>query len=125
DAGHDGERMLRRTFGLLALSIILAWTGNAQSADAEFQSFLQSLWPQAQQLGVSRATFDSATHDLEPDLNLPDLVIPGRLERPQAQPEFVQLPQDYIKESAISALAGTGRKLYDQYRPVLGVIGRQ
>jgi lytic murein transglycosylase len=86
---------------------------------------LQSLWPQAQQLGVSRATFDAATHDLDPDLNLPDLVIPGRLERPQAQPEFVQLPQDYIKESAISALAGTGRKLYDQYRPVLGVIERQ
>ena len=34
-------------------------------ADADFQSWLQSLWPQAQDLGVSRATFDSATRGLE------------------------------------------------------------
>ena len=68
----------------------------AYAADAAFQSFLQSLWPQAQQLGISRATFDAATRDLEPDLSLPDLVIPGRPEKPQAgQPEFVQTPADY------------------------------
>jgi lytic murein transglycosylase len=119
--------MLRRTsrFCLVALAIVLAWAGDARAADAAFQAFLQSLWPQAQQLGISRATFDAATHDLEPDLGLPDLVIPGRPERPQAQPEFVQLPQDYIKESTISGLAATGRKLYEQYRPALGVIERQ
>src|SRR4029077_20969764 len=47
-------------------------------------------------------------------------------EKPQAgQPEFVQTPADYIKESAISGLAATGRKLYDQYRPALGTIERQ
>src|SRR6478672_6589796 len=98
----------------------------AYAADAAFQSFLQSLWPQAQRLGISRATFDAATRDLEPDLSLPDLVIPGRPEKPQAgQPEFVQTPADYIKESAISGLAATGRKLYDQYRPALGTIERQ
>src|SRR5580704_18038115 len=98
----------------------------AYAADAAFQSFLQSLWSQAQQLGISRATFDAATRDLETDLSLPDLVIPGRPEKPQAgQPEFVQTPADYIKESAISGLAATGRKLYDQYRPALGTIERQ
>ena len=47
-------------------------------ADAAFQSWLQSLWPQAQARGVSRATFDLATRGLEPDLSLPDLVLPGR-----------------------------------------------
>src|SRR6516164_3034423 len=109
-----------------ALLAILFNTGGVYAADAAFQSFLQSLWPQAQQLGVSRATFDAATRDLEPDLSLPDLVIPGRPEKPQAgQPEFVQTPADYIKESAISGLAATGRKLYDQYRPALGTIERQ
>jgi lytic murein transglycosylase len=119
--------MLRRTSQscLVALSIIFAVAANACAADAAFQSFLQSLWPQAQQLGISRTTFDAATRDLEPDLSLPDLVIPGRPERPQAQPEFVQLPQDYIKESTISGLAATGRKLYGQYRPALGTIERQ
>jgi lytic murein transglycosylase len=119
--------MLRRTSQscLVALSIILALAVSAHAADAAFQSFLQSLWPQAQQLGISRVTFDAATRDLEPDLSLPDLIIPGRPERPQAQPEFVQLPQDYIKGSTISGLAATGRKLYDQYRPALGAIEKQ
>ena len=45
-----------------------------------------------QQLGVSRATFDAATRGLEPDLSLPDLVIPGRPDRQPAQAEFVQTP---------------------------------
>jgi lytic murein transglycosylase len=108
-----------------ALIGVLSSVRGAYAADAAFQAFLQSLWPQAQELGISRATFDTATRDLEPDLNLPDLVIPGRPERPAAQPEFVQTPADYIKESTIGGLAATGRKLYDQYRPVLASVERQ
>jgi lytic murein transglycosylase len=108
-----------------ALSVVLLNASAACAADAAFQAFLQSLWPQAQELGISRATFDAATRDLEPDLSLPDLAIPGRSEKPAAQPEFVQTPADYIKESTISGLAATGRKLYDQYRPALGTIERQ
>jgi lytic murein transglycosylase len=95
-------------------------------ADPAFQSWLQSLWPQAQTLGVSRATFDLATRGLEPDLTLPDLVLPGRPEKPQAgQPEFVQTPADYIKEPAIERLAAEGRKIYDQYRAPLTAIEGQ
>jgi lytic murein transglycosylase len=75
---------------------------------------------------VSRATFEKATHGLEPDLTLPDLVLPGRPEQPsQAQPEFVQTPADYIKEPAIEQLAAQGRKLDDQYRAPLSAIERQ
>ncbi|MFZ0424117.1 MAG: lytic murein transglycosylase, partial [Xanthobacteraceae bacterium] len=55
-----------------------AFGAGRASADPAFQTFLQSLWPQAQALGVSRATFDTATRELEPDLTLPDLVLPGR-----------------------------------------------
>jgi lytic murein transglycosylase len=92
----------------------------------EFQTWLQSLWPQAQALGVSRATFDNATRGLEPDLTLPDLVLPGRPEKPAAgQPEFVQTPADYLKEPAIEQLAAQGRKLYEQYRAPLTAIERQ
>jgi lytic murein transglycosylase len=92
-------------------------------ADAPFQAWLQSLWPQAQALGVSRATFDMATRGLEPDLTLPDLVLPGRAEKPPGgQAEFVQTPADYLKESTIAGLAAEGRKLYDQYRDTLAAI---
>jgi lytic murein transglycosylase len=95
-------------------------------ADAAFQTWLQSLWPQAQALGVSRATFDEATRGLEPDLTLPDLVLPGRPEKPSAgQPEFVLTPADYLKESAIEGLAVQGRKLYEQYRTPLNAIEQQ
>jgi lytic murein transglycosylase len=92
-------------------------------ADAPFQAWLQSLWPQAQALGVSRATFDMATRNLEPDLTLPDLVLPGRAEKPPGgQAEFVQTPADYLKEPTIAGLAAQGRKLYDQYRDTLAAI---
>jgi lytic murein transglycosylase len=96
------------------------------SADAAFAAWLQSLWPAAQAHGVSRATFDLATRGLEPDLSLPDLALPGRLQPPEtAQPEFVLTPADYLKESAIASLAVQGPKLYDQYRDTLAAIERQ
>src|ERR1700722_19952398 len=100
----------------LLVALALALLSAPAYADPAFQTWLQSLWPQAQALGVSRATFDGATRGLEPDLTLPDLVLPGRAEKPAAgQPEFVQTPADYLKEPAIDRLAVQGRKLFDQY----------
>jgi lytic murein transglycosylase len=118
---------MRRVAALIfaaALSVVAC--APCAYADAAFQSWLQSLWPQAQGLGVSRATFDSATRGLEPDLTLPDLVLPGRPERQQGgQPEFVLTPADYLKEPAIESLAAQGRKLLEQYRPQLASIEKQ
>ncbi|MGB6935486.1 MAG: lytic murein transglycosylase [Xanthobacteraceae bacterium] len=117
-------RFLRALVCAFTASCLLCIHG--ASADAAFDTWLQSLWPQAQTLGVSRATFDSATRGLEPDYTLPDLVLPGRPEKPAAgQPEFVQVPADYIKESSIDRLAADGRKIYDQYRAPLNAIERQ
>jgi lytic murein transglycosylase len=116
-----------RPLRLLLCVVALSCSLSVQDAfaDAAFQAFLQSLWPQAQTLGISRATFDAATRGLEPDLSLPDLVLPGRPQKPQGQPEFVQTPADYLKEGAIERLAAQGRKLYAQYHPVLDAIQRQ
>ena len=98
----------------------------ASAADVAFQTWLQSLWPQARELGVSRATFDMATRRLEPDLSLPELVIPGRPEPAvSAQAEFVQTPADYLKEASIERLAAEGRKLLDQYHAQLTGIEHQ
>ena len=117
---------MKRSFVIVAAGLALACTTLPAHADAAFQAFLQSLWPQAQALGVSRATFDEATRGLEPDLTLPDLEIAGRPERPsQGQAEFVQTPADYLKEPALNALAAQGRKLYDQYRATLTAIEQQ
>jgi lytic murein transglycosylase len=98
----------------------------ANAVDAAFAAWLQSLWPQAQQIGVSRATFDLATRGLEPDLSLPELAIPGRPEHAgPGQPEFVETPADYLKEATFDRLAAQGRKLFDQYRAPLTAIERQ
>jgi lytic murein transglycosylase len=112
---------------LLCTALLICTLGiHGASADPAFQAFLQSLWPQAQALGISRATFDEATRGLEPDLSLPDLILPGRPEKPPpGQPEFVQTPADYVKEASIERLAGEGRKLYTQYRPTLDAIERE
>ncbi len=119
------SRLVPRCGAVIALLYALLFTQEA-AADAAFAAWLQSLWPQAQALGISRATFDSATRGLEPDLTLPDLILPGRLERPSAgQPEFVTTPADYVKEPAIERLAGEARKIYDRYRVPLDGIERQ
>jgi lytic murein transglycosylase len=101
-------------------------SGRAAAADREFEAWLQSLWMQAHALGVSRETFDAATRGLEPDLSLPELVIPGRPQRAgPGQPEFVETPADYLKEATFDRLAAQGRKLLDQYRAPLTQIQEQ
>lgn len=119
------SRLVPRCGAVMALLCALLCARVAE-ADAAFASWLQSLWPQAQALGISRATFEAATRGLEPDFTLPDLVLPGRPERPAAgQPEFVTTPADYLKEPAIERLAGEARKLKEQYRAPLDAIERQ
>ncbi len=114
--------------GVLLGAILLGGVScaGAAHADTAFETWLQSLWPQAQALGVSRAIFDEATRGLEPDLALPDLVLPGRPQKPPpGQPEFVETPADYLKEPVLARLAAQGRKLDQQYRAPLDAIERQ
>jgi lytic murein transglycosylase len=109
---------------VLAIIICLVCAGAAQ-ADAPFQKFLADTWPQARELGVSRATFDGAIKDLEPDPSLPDLDIPGRLVPPPQQPEFVQTPAQYLREATFDRLAAQGKKLSMQYRDTLVRIEKE
>src|SRR5712671_4999294 len=108
---------------ILFLVLLLANTTRGSAADGAFAQWLAALWPEAQAMGVSRATFETATRGLEPDFSLPDLALPGRLEAPQpGQAEFVRTPADYLKESTISRLAAQGAKLRQQYRVALDGI---
>ena len=79
-----------------------------------------------EELGVSRATLDAATRNLEPDLSLPDLVIPGKPEAPaRGQAEFVQTPAEYLREATFNNLAAQGRKLLVQHQAALKQIEEQ
>src|SRR5689334_13530794 len=118
--------MFRRLFGFgLVLLLLLSGTP-ARAADAAFTQFVASLWAEAKEQGVSRATFDAETRGLAPDYTLPDLLLPGRpAAGAPSQAEFVQEPADYIKEASIARLADYGARLMQQYRPALDRIEKR
>src|SRR5947209_236171 len=106
---------------LVALAISV--TAPAAAADAAFTRWLEGIWPDAQQMGVARKTFEAATRAIEPDLTLPDLDLPGRSgQPPRGQAEFVQTPADYIKETSIANLASQAKKLAADHRATLAAI---
>jgi lytic murein transglycosylase len=108
--------------GLLALLFALASAtpGWAQGGDA-FRRFLEALWPEAQAMGISRATFDNALRGVEPDLGLPDLVLPGRSEV-KGQAEFTKTPAQYVSASYLAKLAQQGKALAQQHAQWLAKI---
>jgi len=114
---------MRFTFAILVC--LMVGGASPAHADTAFQSFLQSTWPDAQKLGVSRTTFDAAIRGIEPDYALPDLDIPGRPEKPPPQPEFVQTPAEYLREASFARLTAQGKKLAAQYHDVLARIERE
>ncbi len=108
---------------LLAMTMVLSVSAPSFAADAGFTQFIASLWPEAQQAGVSRAVFDRETRGLEPDYKLPDLLLPGRPSTgAPSQAEFVQVPADYLKEASIARLAAEGQRLMIQQRATLAAI---
>ncbi len=115
----------RQILVLVFFAIGLLGPPPAHAADARFTAFIASLWPEAQQAGVSRATFDAATRGLEPNYRLPDLALPGRAPSAAPQAEFVQAPADYVREASIARLAEHGQSLRQQYHAVLDRIEQQ
>jgi lytic murein transglycosylase len=114
---------LNRLALMFVLGLLTGPLSPARAADAAFTNFIASLWPEAQAAGVSRATFDTQTRGLDPDYNLPDLILPGRpATGAPSQAEFVQVPADYLKEASIARLAAEGQRLMQKYRPALNAI---
>ena len=106
----------------MTLAVLLAACATPVLADSAFQQFLQSTWPDAQKLGISRSTFDAGIRGLELDLTLPDLAIPGRAEKAPQQAEFVQTPGQYLREPTFERLAAQGKQFATQYRSALARI---
>src|SRR5689334_1917857 len=108
---------------IVAVIAVVCGSHPAPAADSGSTQFIASLWPEAQEAGVSRATFDRETRGLEPDYKLPDLILPGRpATGAPSQAEFVQVPADYVRESSIANLAGEGQRLLQKHRAALTEI---
>jgi len=117
---HKAWIAIRKSgLGLAVAAAVLAFGAPAR-ADADFGRWLQLLWVDAQKQGVSRDTFDEALTGVQLDLNLPDLVLPGR--RPKEQAEFIKLPAAYLPDAQLSRLAQAGRRHLTTYKTTLRAI---
>lgn len=121
------DRLADRTLlrlALVAFAVLLNLIAPASaSSDPAFDAWIKALWPDAQKLGVTRATFDLAFKGVEPDLALPDLVLPGRpSSQVKGQSEFTKPPQDYLDKSYLRKLAAEGRGLVTQYASTLSAV---
>ncbi|RUW85974.1 lytic murein transglycosylase, partial [Mesorhizobium sp. M8A.F.Ca.ET.059.01.1.1] len=114
--GGDTERGLRQfclAFFLAALAfLVLSAPASAAKIDDQFRAWLQNdLWPEAKAKGISRKTFDAAFDGIEPNPNLPDLVMPGekpKTPQKQHQAEFGS-PGAYFAEKTVRAVTSGGR----------------
>src|SRR3982751_6150789 len=72
-------------------------------AVADFKNCLERLWPEAARRGISRATYDKFTSDLEADVKIMDYV--------DAQPEFTKAFWDYLDLLVTDERITKGREL--------------
>jgi lytic murein transglycosylase len=112
-------RAVAMAFALLGLG--LSATGVRAQSAGDFRAFIEALWPDAEKAGVSRATFDKAFRGVEPDLALPDLVLPGRSEV-KGQAEFTRTPAEYLNTTLLARLAARGKALQTQHAKWLAKI---
>src|SRR5947209_586886 len=73
------------------------------AAVADFKNCLERMWPDAARRGVTRASFETFTAGLEPDVKIMDFV--------DAQPEFTKAFWDYIDLLVTDERIAKGREL--------------
>ncbi|GLR87350.1 lytic murein transglycosylase [Bradyrhizobium iriomotense] len=112
-------RILRRTSIAGTIALVMLMQALEARAEPAFDAWRAQLWLEAQARGVKQAVFDRATN-VQLDLGLPDLVIPGRPVKEQA--EFVKLPADYLPRQQLTGLARTGARHFQSYRDLLARI---
>ena len=115
------ERLLRFV-GIIALAALCAFvlprTSHAgEPADAKFQSFVASLWPDAQRHGVSQSTFRAAFAGVTPD--------PAIMARTHKQAEFVKPIGDYLTSAVSQKRIEKGLSKLHDYEAILERIERK
>jgi membrane-bound lytic murein transglycosylase B len=92
---------------LMTTEAILTAAGN-------FGNCLEGLWPDAAKRGVTRATFDTYTKGLTPDLRIMDLM--------DTQPEFTKAFWDYLDLLVSENRIKRGREILAQYRTTFDAV---
>ncbi len=115
---------------VMSLSVAFVCPLPASSADvnALFRTWLANdLWPEAKSRGISKATFDAAFSGVKPNLELPDLVMPGekpKTPKKQHQAEFGS-PGNYFAEKTVGAVTSGGRARAGKYAQTLAAVEKR
>jgi membrane-bound lytic murein transglycosylase B len=107
-----------RRFGvLLTAGALFAMTASA-SADAKFQAFVQSLWPQVKAAGISRELFDQAFEGV----TTPDEQV---LKLARTQPEFTSTTSEYLAKAVTAIRIETGQTKKAELSKLLASIEKK
>jgi membrane-bound lytic murein transglycosylase B len=103
---------------LLLLTALWAMTAQTARADAEFESFIQSMWPRAKAAGIPRQVFDRAFAGItDPD--------PTVLKLANNQPEFTTTTSQYLAKAVTQARIDSGRGMKTEEADLLGQIEKR
>lgn len=106
-----------RTARAALLAVLLAAAAPAVAQDTtDFQVFLKGLRQDARQRGVSEQTLAAALDGIAP--------IPRVIELDRKQPEFTLTFNEYLGRTVSQARIDKGRRLYEQHRELLEMVGR-
>jgi membrane-bound lytic murein transglycosylase B len=116
---HQPLSLVRRLSGAFFLGLTLTFGAGsmlpAQAQDAaSFQRFVQNLWPAAKARGVSRATFEEAFRDVEPDAKIVALT--------RKQSEFVRPIWDYINGAITAQRLKRGQEMEAEWSKTLASV---
>ncbi len=110
----------------LALTPLALHAQDRGAITAQFNTWLgTTIWPIAQQNGVSRATFETALSGVTPKWDLPDLVYAGKPADTNLRQAEFRPPAAYFDARALSNNANTGRSLMARHADTLRRIEQQ
>ncbi len=119
--------ILRRLLLLAALAVLAAPAAaqNRAAVEQQFRTWLeQTIWPRAQEAGVSRGTFEDAFDGVTLNWKLPDLVPPGaerKTPKRQRQAEFAA-PSKYFNANTVQYATVVGREMAQRHAKTLSAV---
>lgn len=120
--------LLRLFVCLFVLTVTSIAPALAAKIDDQFRAWLASdLWPDAKANGILKGTFDAAFAGVMPNLDLPDLVMPGETEQTpknQHQAEF-RSPGNYFAENTVAGVTAGGRVRARKYASILATLEKR
>ncbi len=103
---------------LLLVAGLSVATAQAARADAEFESFIQSMWPRAKAAGIPRQVFDRAFAGIT-DAD------PGVLKLANNQPEFTTTTSQYLAKAVTQPRIDSGLSMKSEEADLLGKIEKR